>query len=94
MQRVVLSSVTLSNGTVIPQSYKHFVTGSPKHLEFGYGRHTCPGRFFASIEVKIIVVYLLIEYDWKFTEKGRLPTPFAGAECILNDKQKVVMKRR
>lgn len=41
----------------------HFVTGSPEHTAFGYGKHTCPGRFFASNEIKIILTHLLIKYD-------------------------------
>ncbi|KAH8703535.1 cytochrome P450, partial [Talaromyces proteolyticus] len=26
----------------------HFVSTSPQHLGFGYGKHACPGRFFAA----------------------------------------------
>ncbi|KAJ5024932.1 cytochrome P450 [Bipolaris maydis] len=74
------------------QSKWYFVTGSPEHLGFGYGKHTCPGRFFASNEIKIIICYLLVKYDWKFAEEERLPTLFAGAEYIFNDKQKVEVK--
>ncbi|EMD89283.1 hypothetical protein COCC4DRAFT_81322 [Bipolaris maydis ATCC 48331] len=76
------------------QSKWYFVTGSPEHLGFGYGKHTCPGRFFASNEIKIIICYLLVKYDWKFAEEERLPTLFAGAEYIFNDKQKVEVKSR
>ncbi|EUC49292.1 hypothetical protein COCMIDRAFT_33346 [Bipolaris oryzae ATCC 44560] len=76
------------------QTRWQFVTRSPEHLGFGYGKHTCPGRFFASNEIKIIVVYLLVKYDWGFLEEGQLPTPFAGVEYIFNDKQKVVVKSR
>ena len=51
----------------------HFVTTSPKHMGFGYGRHACPGRFFATNEMKTILTHLLIKYDWKLTQHGRLP---------------------
>ncbi|KAI1269658.1 cytochrome P450 [Xylariaceae sp. FL1019] len=43
-----------------------FVTTSPEHLNFGHGQHACPGRFFASNEIKIILCHLLMKYDWRF----------------------------
>ncbi|KAF6817571.1 cytochrome p450 [Colletotrichum plurivorum] len=48
-----------------------FVTTSPEHLSFGHGKHSCPGRFFASNEVKVILVYLIMKYDWKWAADGR-----------------------
>lgn len=35
------------------------------NLGWGVGRHACPGRFFADIEIKIILSELLIHYDIK-----------------------------
>ena len=32
-------------------------------LPFGYGRHACPGRFFASQEIKAFLVGVLMTYD-------------------------------
>ncbi|PVI00866.1 cytochrome P450 [Periconia macrospinosa] len=128
MNRLALTDVTLSDGTIIPKGYKvsvehrlddptlypnaemfeadrflklretdqskwHFVTGSPEHLSFGYGKHTCPGRFFASHEIKIAMVHLLIKYDWKFTEEGRLENVSIGSEYSFNQRQKVMVKR-
>ncbi|TVY85229.1 Cytochrome P450 monooxygenase ataF [Lachnellula suecica] len=40
-----------------------FVTSDPNNINFGYGRNVCPGRFFASNEVKVILVELLMNYD-------------------------------
>lgn len=44
-------------------------------LGFGYGKTACPGRFFASLTLKAILVKLLTEYDFKFppgqTERPR-----------------------
>ncbi|KAH6896727.1 cytochrome P450 [Thelonectria olida] len=45
-----------------------FATAGPESLVFGYGNHTCPGRFFASNEIKIILVELLM--NWDFRLKG------------------------
>lgn len=40
-----------------------FVSVSPASLMFGYGKHACPGRFFAGNEIKLILVKLLEKYD-------------------------------
>ena len=37
-----------------------FVTTSAEHLGFGHGQHACPGRFFASNEIKIAIAHLLL----------------------------------
>lgn len=45
---------------------KHqFVSTSPESLNFGHGNHTCPGRFFASNEIKVILVELLRNWDFR-----------------------------
>ena len=49
------------------------VTTSPEHTGFGHGKHACPGRFFASNEAKVILIYLLLKYDWRLPEGA--PTP-------------------
>ncbi|KAF9870929.1 cytochrome p450 [Colletotrichum karsti] len=41
-----------------------FVSTSPEFLSFGHGKHACPGRFFASNEIKIALIHLLLKYDW------------------------------
>ncbi|TVY46813.1 Cytochrome P450 monooygenase [Lachnellula occidentalis] len=48
---------------------KHqFVTTSPESLNFGHGNHACPGRFFASNEIKVVLIELL--RNWEFRLKG------------------------
>ncbi|KIJ46006.1 hypothetical protein M422DRAFT_59646 [Sphaerobolus stellatus SS14] len=41
------------------------VSTSVDFLTFGHGRHACPGRFFAIMEIKTIMAYLLLNYDFK-----------------------------
>ena len=36
------------------------------HITFGHGRFACPGRFVASVEMKMILVHILLKYDLKF----------------------------
>lgn len=42
-----------------------FVSTGPSSLTFGYGRHACPGRFFAVNEIKIILAIILTDYEIK-----------------------------
>lgn len=41
-----------------------FVTTSTDMFGFGHGAHACPGRFFASNELKIALVHFLMKYEW------------------------------
>ncbi|RGP78404.1 hypothetical protein FLONG3_3540 [Fusarium longipes] len=38
-------------------------TTSPEFLAWGLGRNACPGRFFASNEIKMMLAYMLLNYD-------------------------------
>ncbi|KAF7554724.1 hypothetical protein G7Z17_g2689 [Cylindrodendrum hubeiense] len=49
-----------------------FATAGPESLTFGYGNHTCPGRFFASNEIKIILVELLMNWDFRLKDDFEL----------------------
>ncbi|TKA63890.1 hypothetical protein B0A49_08407 [Cryomyces minteri] len=39
------------------------VTTSDTFLTFGHGRRACPGRFFASHEIKLLLAYVATHYD-------------------------------
>lgn len=39
------------------------VTTSDSFLQFGHGKHACPGRFFAANEIKFLMTFILREYD-------------------------------
>jgi cytochrome P450 len=45
-----------------------FVTTNEQNLGFGYGRHACPGRFFAANEIKMMLARIIVEYDFKNPE--------------------------
>jgi cytochrome P450 len=40
-----------------------FVGVGSTSLTFGYGRHACPGRFFAANEIKMIMAEILLRYE-------------------------------
>ncbi|KAK2050875.1 hypothetical protein LY76DRAFT_470886, partial [Colletotrichum caudatum] len=37
-------------------------------MSVGFGRHSCPGKFFASNEIKVIMAELVINYDVSLPE--------------------------
>jgi cytochrome P450 len=48
---------------------KHqFVSVSNSSLMFGYGKHACPGRFFAGNEIKLLLAKILMHYDFRRPE--------------------------
>lgn len=51
-----------------------FASSNHESMAFGYGRHACPGRWFASNEIKMIMIHLLENYDF------RLPDGKSGLE--------------
>ncbi|KAG8158942.1 hypothetical protein KVR01_011385 [Diaporthe batatas] len=72
----------------------HFVTTSAEHIGFGHGEHACPGRFFASNELKIILCHMLLKYEWKLPE-GHDPKyiPF-GMALVPDPEGKLLFRRR
>lgn len=57
-------------------------------LGFGFGKHACPGRFFALNEMKIFIAHMIINYDLQPLSKKRpelidflwLKLPFHGGK--------------
>ena len=64
-------------------------------LGFGHGEHACPERFFASNEVKIALVHLLMKYDWELAE-GQRPRDVVkgGSERGVGGEARILFRRR
>lgn len=62
-----------------------FVGVGATSLTFGYGRHACPGRFFAVNEIKMIMAVALLEYEVKNPDgiTGRYENKWHGALVSL-----------
>lgn len=52
-------------GTATDHARNQFVTTNEQNLMFGYGRHACPGRFFAANEIKMLLANLVLYFDFK-----------------------------
>jgi cytochrome P450 len=53
---------------LIKRANLSFVSVSTKYHPFGYGRHACPGRFFAANELKLLLAYMVLNYDFEMLE--------------------------
>ena len=78
------------------ESHLHqFSTTEEKVLNFGHGANSCPGRFFASLEIKIILVRLIMDYEYKFPDgKGRPENLKAHEFVFPNPEGELLMRRR
>lgn len=49
------------------------VSTSFEYLTFGYGERACPGRFFATNQLKMILAYIVCNYEFKLKEGRERP---------------------
>lgn len=74
--------------------YQSVTTGTDLTF-FGHGTHACPGRFLATNEIKLVVIYLLLHYDWELPKtQGLLATGSAGMFYLQDGRQKALYKVR
>lgn len=71
------------------------VTTSVDSLNFGHGRHACPGRYFIACELKLMLAHVIMNYDVKLENEGVRPKDmwFISA-CMPNMNAKVLFRRR
>jgi len=71
------------------------VTTGLDSLSFGYGRHACPGRYFAACELKLMFAHLVMNYDMKLENEGERPKDtWVASHCVPNPNAKVLFRRR
>lgn len=63
---------------------------------FGFGRQACPGRWYASAEIKLVLCLLLLNYDFKYPEgQTERPKNWVKDEKTGPDmEQMILIKRR
>ncbi|KAG9606124.1 cytochrome P450, partial [Aureobasidium melanogenum] len=62
-----------------------FVTTGPDQLHWGVGSHACPGRFFASYEIKMLLAEILIRYDIELLPGAERPRDLAIDIRVIPD---------
>ena len=75
---------------------KHqFVSTSLDSLNFGYGKHACPGRFLAGTEIKLIFAWLLVNYEIKLPDGYDRPENIdPQGTGIMADPNRMIMVRK
>ncbi|KAK9775109.1 putative Cytochrome P450 monooxygenase [Seiridium cardinale] len=63
-------------------------------LHFGHGKFACPGRFFASNEIKLLLSYLLLRYDFKYPVGQTRPQNLSADENLYPDPSARVLIRK
>lgn len=72
-----------------------FSTPTRTRLNFGYGKAACPGRFFASCVIKMVLVKMLTEYEFSFMPNTGRPTNLMVHEFLFPwPWQKMLVRRR
>ncbi|KAI9441480.1 cytochrome P450 [Lactarius indigo] len=69
-------------------------SASAEYLTFGYGRHACPGRFFAVNEVKALLAHILITYDVRFEEGKQAPRSLIINAVRIPGKANAMFRKR
>ncbi|KIX06657.1 uncharacterized protein Z518_04633 [Rhinocladiella mackenziei CBS 650.93] len=73
--------------------YQYTTTGQAS-MGFGHGAHACPGRFFASNEMKLMLAHLLMKFDWKFVDGKRPQDHNVAEQMILDHEVKILYRSR
>ncbi|KAI1367948.1 cytochrome P450 [Xylaria arbuscula] len=71
-----------------------FAMTEDSSLHFGHGKFACPGRFFASNEIKMILGHLLVRYEFKYPEGQGRPQNLNADENLYPDPVARVLIRR
>ncbi|KAI0409324.1 cytochrome P450 [Xylaria palmicola] len=72
-----------------------FVSTGPDSLPFGHGKFSCPGRFFAAAQIKLVLANIIMKYDVSFpgSQARRPENVFTGEGIAPDRKQKVMFKK-
>ncbi|KAJ5351660.1 cytochrome P450 [Penicillium brevicompactum] len=73
-----------------------FVSTGSQHMHFGLGRYACPGRFFASFVMKLVLSRFLMDYEFKFApdQTKRPNNLLIGDKIVPNVSTAIFIKRR
>jgi cytochrome P450 len=87
------SSKESEREVLIKKANLSFVSVSPQYHPFGHGRHACPGRFFAANELKLLLAYMIQNYDFEMLDT-RPPSQWIGAVLVPPRTATIRIRRR
>ncbi|KAE8446256.1 hypothetical protein EG329_012342 [Mollisiaceae sp. DMI_Dod_QoI] len=68
-------------------------TGPSESFDFGHGIHACPGRFFAGMEIKILLAHVLQNYELKLKDGEQRPLNSLDEIWVIPDQSAEVLFR-
>jgi len=78
-----------------PNKNYDVVTVNSEFIAFGQGKHACPGRFFASTEIKLMLAHIIAAYDVKLEDgSGRPADLIRMVANIPNPTAEVYFRKR
>lgn len=75
------------------QKFLFAITDS-RNIAFGYGKYACPGRFYTSNEMKLVLAHLLLRYDIKIPDGSGRPKNFTFDSDMLHDPRARLLIRK
>ena len=74
---------------------REYTDTEPGNLNWGQGRWTCPGRWYASALIKLLLATLLVEYDFGLPEGQTCRPPSVPANLFVhpNMAQAIVVRK-
>lgn len=67
---------------------------SPEHIAFGIGKPICPGRFFATNEMKIALAKILLSYDVRLAGNVKPKVLEMGFEMLSDPEARLEVRKR
>ena len=89
----VMASKESERDKLIKKANLSFVSVGSQYHPFGLGRHACPGRFFAANELKLLLAYMIQNYDFEFLET-RPPSNWMGPVLLPPMKATIKIRKR
>ncbi|KAG2420428.1 hypothetical protein HFD88_000040 [Aspergillus terreus] len=71
-----------------------FTAPSADHLGFGLGKHSCPGRFFAATEIKIMLSHILLKYDFRLPNGQSPEIQNHGFVSVRDPRAAILVRKR
>jgi cytochrome P450 len=78
---------------VLEHKNRGLIVTSDDFFTFGAVRHACPGRFFASQEMKLMIAYIVMNFDIKI-DGGRPPSFSFNGACVPLDSSTMDIRLR
>ena len=68
----------------------------PGNLSWGSGRFTCPGRWYASVMIKMLLATLILEYDIGYPEGQSTRPSSSGSDVgwLPSFQQNIIVRKR